>query len=260
MSVCQAVTEPPSRRIPVRRLFDVPIAAVTMADALSLVDEAIARRGSLLIGAVNAAKVVNMRRDAGLRTAVLRSDLILADGMAVVWAARLLGVGVPERVSGIDLMYGMLDRGRQRGYRVYCLGASEAVLADVTARIPAAYPGVVVCGAHHGYFGDKDEPVIVEAIRAARPDILLVAMSPPKKELFLARWAEHLGVPVMHGVGGAFDVLAGKVRRAPGGWQRWGLEWLYRVIQEPRRMWRRYLVTNTLFCTMVLVELLRPRR
>jgi SAM-dependent methyltransferase len=113
---------------------------------------------------------------------------------------------------------------------------------------------VVLAGRHHGYFPPEEEPAIARAIQAARPDILLVGMTSPRKERFLARWGSDLDIPVCHGVGGSFDVLAGKVRRAPRAWQRAGLEWLYRVLQEPRRLWRRYLVTNTLFCLLLLRE------
>ena len=227
-----------------------------MEQALTIVDRTIECRGRLLIGVVNAAKMVNMRRDEPLRRAVLSADMILADGMAVVWAARLLRHRLPERVPGIDLMHGMLRRGNERNYRVYCLGAAEEVLQSAVARIQADYPGVVMAGMRNGYFAPDEEPAVVADVVAARPDILFVAMSPPKKETFLARWSRQLDVPVCHGVGGAFDVLAGKVKRAPERWQRFGLEWLYRVKQEPRRMWRRYLVTNALFSAMVLGALL----
>src|SRR5262249_44219904 len=151
-------------------------------------------------------------------------------------------------------------RGAEHGYRVYCLGASEDVLVAAVNRIVADYPHVEVVGSHHGYFTSQEEPGIAAAIADAKPDILLVGMSSPKKEHFLARWSGQLSTPVCHGVGGSCDVLAGKVRRAPIGWQRLGLEWLYRVKQEPRRLWRRYLATNTLFCWIVLSELVGRRR
>jgi N-acetylglucosaminyldiphosphoundecaprenol N-acetyl-beta-D-mannosaminyltransferase len=228
-----------------------------MEDVLAQVDEAIARRRRLRIGVVNAAKLVNMRRDAALRQDVLSSDLILADGMSVVWASRLLRRPLPERVTGIDLMLGMLRRGAAMGHHVYCLGATQEVLDRVAARIATDYPGLVMAGRHHGYFGPDEEPTVAAAISNARADILLVAMTSPRKEHFMARWGDQLGVPVCHGVGGSFDILAGKVRRAPERWQRLGLEWLYRVGQEPRRLWRRYLVTNTIFCGMVLMTWLR---
>lgn len=237
---------------PVRHVVGVPVHALAMREVLSVAQDTIARRGRLLIGVVNAAKIVNMRHDKALSDAVLAADMVLADGTAVVWASRVLRQALPERVAGIDLMTELLTLGSERGYRVYCLGATEQVLAAVRDIIAARYPGVVLAGAHHGYFTDQDEPRVVEDIRAARPDMLFAAMSSPKKEMFLAHWSDRLGVPICHGVGGAFDVLAGKVRRAPPLWQRLGLEWLYRVRQEPLRLWRRYLVTNTLFCAMVL--------
>ena len=239
-----------------RQLFGYPVHALTMDEVLSCVDTTIKRRSRLLIGVVNAAKIVNMRRNPVLRDAVLRSDLILADGMSVVWASRLLGQSLPERVPGIDLMHEMLRQGRGRGYRVYCFGASQDVLDKTVARINERYPGVMIVGKRNGYYDAEDEPKIVEDISAARPDILFVAMSPPKKEIFLARWANELSVPVCHGVGGAFDVVAGKTKRAPVFWRRHGLEWLYRVVKEPRRMWKRYLVTNTIFVVLVMREFL----
>jgi N-acetylglucosaminyldiphosphoundecaprenol N-acetyl-beta-D-mannosaminyltransferase len=242
-----------------QEILGVPIDALTMEEVLDRVDKTIASRDRLQIGVVNAAKLVNMRRDPAIRADVLSCNLILADGVPVVWASRLLGRPLPERVAGIDLMLGMLRRGNEHRYRVYCLGASEDVLATAVARITADYPRVCLVGCHHGYFSSQEEPGLVAAIAGAKPDILLVGMSSPKKEHFLARWEDQLGVAVCHGVGGSFDVLAGKVRRAPLVWQRLGLEWLYRVCQEPRRLWRRYLVTNTLFCTIVVSELVRRR-
>jgi N-acetylglucosaminyldiphosphoundecaprenol N-acetyl-beta-D-mannosaminyltransferase len=242
---------------PRRELFGVPIAALTMDEALARVEHAIARRVPLHIGVVNVAKLVNMRREPKLRDAVLASDIIFADGMGVVWASRLLGQPLPERVTGIDLMHGMFDRGRRHGYRVYCLGATEAVLARAVAALGDAYPGVQIVGAHHGYFGRDDEAAIAAAVAATRPDILLVAMTSPRKEEFLARWNHVMGATVCHGVGGSFDVVAGEVERAPAAWQRLGLEWLYRVKQEPRRLWRRYLVTNTIFLGLLCVEVAR---
>jgi N-acetylglucosaminyldiphosphoundecaprenol N-acetyl-beta-D-mannosaminyltransferase len=242
---------------PVRDLLGVPVSALTMDDVLDRVDEAIAPRQRLRIGVVNAAKLVNMRRDAALRQDVLSSDLILADGMSVVWASRLLGRPLPERVTGIDLMLGMLRRAARKGHRVYCLGATQEVLDGVAEHIAGNYPGLQLAGRHHGYFGPAEESVVAAGIAAARADILFVAMTSPRKERFMARWGDQLAVPVCHGVGGSFDILAGKVRRAPKCWQRLGLEWLYRVGQEPRRLWRRYLVTNTLFSWMVLAAWLR---
>ena len=240
-----------------RDVLGIPVDALTMEQVLDRVDQAIAERSQLRIGVVNAAKLVNMRRDAMLQADVLSCDVILADGAPIVWASRLLGRPLPERVAGIDLMFGMLRRGNERKYRIYCLGASKDVLAAATARIVADYPAVTLAGQHHGYFGVDEERRVVASIVDTTPDVLLVGMTSPKKEHFLARWGDQLGVPVCHGVGGSFDILAGKVQRAPLAWQRLGLEWLYRVKQEPRRLWRRYLVTNSLFCAAVAWALIR---
>jgi N-acetylglucosaminyldiphosphoundecaprenol N-acetyl-beta-D-mannosaminyltransferase len=158
-------------------------------------------------------------------------------------------------VAGIDLMMGMLERGQKNGYRVYLLGATEEVNRTVAERITVDYPGVIVAGRRNGYFSADEEEAIANDIAQARPDVLLVAITSPKKEQFLARWSDRIKVPICHGVGGSFDVYAGKVKRAPLSWQRCGMEWLYRLLQEPGRMWKRYLVTNSLFCWLVVREM-----
>jgi N-acetylglucosaminyldiphosphoundecaprenol N-acetyl-beta-D-mannosaminyltransferase len=237
-----------------RQVLGVPIAAITMSEAIEHVQAAIAARRSLQIGVVNAAKLVNMRRDPDLRADVLACDLVLADGMAVVWASRVLGGALPERVAGIDLMFRMLERGNELGYRIFCLGATPEVLAAALAVFRRDYPSVVIAGSHHGYFSPQEEPAVAAQIASSKADILIVGMTSPRKEQFIARWGDSLGVTVCHGVGGSLDVVAGKVQRAPAAWQRLGLEWLYRVKQEPRRLWRRYLVTNTRFVSLVLSE------
>jgi len=151
----------------------------------------------------------------------------------------------------------MADR---RNLRIYFLGASEDVVSRVVACVQNLYPGVQIAGHRDGYFDlEREGPVIAEGIRVSSADILFVAMPSPKKENFLRRWIAEMEVPVCHGVGGSFDVLAGVVKRAPQWMQRAGLEWLYRVIQEPRRMWRRYLITNSKFLALSLWEIIRCR-
>jgi N-acetylglucosaminyldiphosphoundecaprenol N-acetyl-beta-D-mannosaminyltransferase len=241
-------------------LFGISVAAVTMEQVLPMVDAAVAARRPFQIGVVNAAKVVNMQRDPRLRDDVLASDIVLADGMSLVWASRIVGRPLPERVAGIDLMFRLLERAAEKQHRVYCLGATEDVLNAAVAAFRRRYPSLVIAGSHHGYFDVKEEAAVAEAIAASRADIVFIAMTSPRKEQFLAQWSRVLDVPVWHGVGGSFDVAAGKVERAPVLWQRLGLEWLYRVKQEPRRLWKRYLVTNTLFAQMLFREWLRRPR
>ena len=242
-------------RFPTVRIFDIPIKAMTMEQVLDLVHRAILASVPLQIGVVNAAKVVNMYRNPALNADVLSSDVILADGTSVVWASHILGAPLPERVAGIDLMMGMLERGQKNGYRVYLFGATEEVNRTVAEQITTDYPGVVVAGRRNGYFSADEEEAIANDISQSKPDILLVAITSPKKEQFLARWSDRVNVPICHGVGGSFDVYAGKVKRAPLSWQRCGMEWLYRLLQEPGRMWKRYLVTNSLFCWLIVREL-----
>ena len=238
-----------------RCLFGVTVHAVTLERALEICADAVQRDGLLRIGVLNAAKVVKLRRRPDLREALLACDLMLADGVAVVWASRLLGRPLPERVAGIDLFTNLLAAAGERGESVFILGAKQEVLDRVLEIIHERYPGVTVAGARHGYFSDEDEPAIAESIREAGADYLFLGMTTPKKEQFIGRWGATMGVKVCHGVGGSLDVMAGKVKRAPDHWQKLGLEWLYRVRQEPRRLWKRYLVTNTLFLGLLIREL-----
>ena len=202
---------------------------------------------------VNVAKIVNMRSDAALRESVLGCDIINIDGMGVVWGARFLGIPIPERVAGIDLFFRLLAEAEKRGETVYFLGAKEEVVEEAVKRLRSRFPRLAVAGWHHGYFWDNEETVVRE-IAKSRANMLFVAITSPRKEQFIHRWRDELGVSFAMGVGGTFDVVAGKVRRAPVWMQKAGLEWLFRFMQEPRRMWRRYLVTNAKFAKLIMQE------
>lgn len=242
-----------------RHVLGVRIDALTMTQALRRCTDAVEEQKYLCIGVVNAAKIIAMRRDEQLMQAVSRCHMILADGQSVVWASRLLRVPLPERVAGIDLFQVLLNEAEQRGSRVYFLGARADVLAEMLDRVSRDFPGLKVAGSRDGYFGPDDESEVAAEIRDAGADLLFVGMSSPKKELFLSRWGEATGASVVHGVGGSFDVLAGLTRRAPLWYQRHGLEWLYRAQQEPLRLGRRYLTTNTAFIALLAREMLRGR-
>ena len=230
-----------------------------MRDVMARIEASLDTGRQVRVGVVNAAKLVNMQRDQLLRDDVNSSDLVLADGMSVVWASRLLGQPLPERVAGIDLMFRLYEIADRRGFRVYCLGATEEVSATIEANLARDYPGLVLAGRRNGYFGTEDEEEVAAAIAAAKPDMLLVAMTSPKKENFMGRWSDTMNVPVVHSVGGSFDVYAGLVERAPERWQKLGLEWLYRVKQEPGRLWKRYLITNAKFIWEVFRDLIGAR-
>jgi N-acetylglucosaminyldiphosphoundecaprenol N-acetyl-beta-D-mannosaminyltransferase len=207
----------------------------------------------------NAGILCLMRRDPELADACRGGDLVLADGMSVVWALRGAGTPVPERVTGVDLMTGLLEAGARRGLSAYFLGAKEEVVQAIARRCAAEWPGLKVAGLRNGYFGPAEHPAIVEEIRAARPDVLFVGMPTPFKEVFAERYRTRLDVPVIMGVGGSFDVLAGHVRRAPPILRRAGLEWSWRLAMEPRKMWKRYLTTNTEFVWVASGEIIGRR-
>jgi len=227
--------------------------AATMAETVEAIDQRITAHQFTQHVVVNVAKVVTMRRDPILRASVEACDIINIDGMGIVWGARCLGHDVPERVSGVDLFQRLLVLAARRGYPVFLLGARQEIVEKVALTVSKQNPGLIIAGYNHGYFWD-DEKAIVEKIKRSEARLLFVAISSPKKENFINRWKDQLGVDFVMGVGGTFDVVAGKVKRAPEWMQKTGLEWLYRVIQEPRRMWKRYLVTNSKFAWLLLKE------
>jgi N-acetylglucosaminyldiphosphoundecaprenol N-acetyl-beta-D-mannosaminyltransferase len=207
----------------------------------------------------NAAHLCMMRGNPELRDACRAGDLIVADGMSVVWALRAAGVNVPERVAGVDLMTRLLEAGGREQLRVYFLGARPEVVARLADTAGSLYPGLVVAGYRDGYFAPADHEQLVEEIRRLAPHLLFIGMPSPFKEIWCYRYAERLGVPVMIGVGGAFDVLAGYIRRAPRWMQQIGLEWSWRLINEPRKLWKRYLTTNSEFLWLAGREIVSHR-
>lgn len=204
---------------------------------------------------VNVDKLVKASRDAGLKRIINDCALVNVDGMPVVWASRLLGKPLKERVTGVDLFEALMRRAAARGWRVFLLGAQEEVVSQVAATYQRKYPELVLAGWRNGYWqGEQEEAQVVERVRAARPDLLFVAISSPKKEEFLGRWQAAMRVPFAMGVGGTFDVAIGRVKRAPLWMQKAGLEWFYRFLQEPRRMFRRYFIEDVAFFWLFIKE------
>ncbi len=228
-----------------------------MSEVMVHIKHALDTGKSMAISVVNVAKVVNMRRDALLRESVESGDLILADGAPIVWLSKFKKKSLPERVAGIDLMFELFTLADTHNLRVFFLGAKPETLDKVVQIAREQYPQMVIAGHRDGYFSDDQAGDVAHEIRDARADILLVAMSSPKKELFMKQWSDEMNIPICHGVGGSFDVMAGVARRAPRWMQRTGLEWFYRFLQEPRRMWKRYLITNSIFMVMAIKEIFR---
>lgn len=249
--------EPAGRR---KTLLGIDLDALTLDETAQRCVAAVDGGERLEVGVVNAAKLVRMRRDPRLREAVTGCDLVVADGQSVVWASRILRNRLPERVAGIDLFVRLMAEAELRGLSVYFLGAKRDVLDTMIERLQQRFPALTIAGSHDGYFTDADAPAIADTIAESKAQLLFLGMTSPKKENFVAEYGERTGASVLHGVGGSFDVLAGVVKRAPESWQRHGMEWLYRALQEPRRLGRRYLTTNAAFVAMVLRELVRPSR
>ncbi|WP_020405757.1 WecB/TagA/CpsF family glycosyltransferase [Hahella ganghwensis] len=233
--------------------FGTTMHPITLQQTIDLIEQRIHANRFTQHVVVNVAKLVNMAKDDQLRKSIECCDIVNIDGMGVVWGARLLGYDVPERVAGIDLFIFLVEMAAERSIPIYLLGAKQAVVEEVALALQRQYAKLKVAGFHHGYFGE-DEEEVVSNIRNSGAKMLFVAISSPKKEIFINKWKVSLGVDFVMGVGGSFDVIAGKVKRAPLWMQRSGLEWFYRMLQEPRRMTRRYLKTNMAFIIMLIKE------
>jgi N-acetylglucosaminyldiphosphoundecaprenol N-acetyl-beta-D-mannosaminyltransferase len=247
------------QRDPSVQLFGLRLDNLSLEETVCRVNGFIANGGVHQHVVVNVDKIVKADRNPEIRAVVNSCDLVNVDGQIVVWASRLLGKPIKERVAGIDLMVRLLAEAAKRSYRLYFLGARKDVVECVVHEVRRRFPGAEIVGWRDGYFTAAEELDVAEEIARARPDILFVAITSPKKELFLARWKDRIQAPFVMGVGGSFDVVAGLVRRAPRWMQHAGLEWLFRLIQEPRRMWRRYLVEDVRFLWLLAREHSRTR-
>ncbi|MCX6095691.1 MAG: WecB/TagA/CpsF family glycosyltransferase [Candidatus Bipolaricaulota bacterium] len=215
-------------------LFGVGFHDLSLREAVACVEGMLgAAAGSRTVVTPNSASLLRSLKDRDLLAAYEQAGLVTADGVGVVWASRLLGVPLSERVCGIDLAESLLERAAIKGYRVFLLGGRPGVAERAAGRLEGRYPGLSIVATHHGYFEEDAEPIA--AIGEARPDILLVGMGVPRQERWMETAKGCLDVPLMIGVGGALDVWSGERRRAPRAWQRLGLEWLYRLLSQPRR-------------------------
>lgn len=238
-------------------LFDTPVDILTMDETILHAVNAMETRTRCQHVALNVAKLVNARTDKELDQDVRDSDIVGIDGMGIVLALKLAGHMVPERVAGVDLFERLMAVSADKGFRPYLLGATQDVLDRTQAELLRRHPALTFAGAQHGYFKPEDDARIAGAIAESRADCLFIAMPTPRKERFMRAFRDTMGVPFLMGVGGTFDVVAGHVQRAPEFYQKIGMEWLYRLLQEPRRMFWRYARTNAIFLRMLLPMLLR---
>ena len=235
--------------------LSIPVDALTMEQTIQEIDKRIQNNEHIQHVVINAGKVVAMQTNQALYDSVVNCNLINADGQSVVWAARFLGKYLPERVTGIDLMRNLVILAEAKGYKCFFLGAKEEVVSKVVALFSKKYSKDVIAGYRNGYFSTDEEAEVAQQIADSKANILFVAITSPKKEIFQNKYQDILGsVNFTMGVGGSFDVIAGVTRRAPRWMQKKGMEWFYRFIQEPRRMWHRYMVGNYRFVKLVLKE------
>lgn len=233
------------------KIMNTYVNALSLNETVDEVEKIIKARKPTQHVVINASKINLMENDSELADIVNACPLINADGASVVWAAKKLGVPLAERVTGIDLFQRLVEVSAKKGYGIYLFGAREEVVVKVKYIFEERYPGIRIVGWHNGYFSDADEPQIVADMAASGADVMFVAFSSPKKERWVHKYLDQLGIPFVMGVGGSFDVVAGVTDRAPKWMQDHGMEWFYRFIQEPRRLWKRYIVGNAKFVALV---------
>lgn len=216
-------------------ILNVMIDVVTMKEAVTVVKQFILQKKPHLVVTPNAEIVMMANKDKQLAHIINHADLVVPDGAGVVWAARYQGDNMPERVAGYDLVQNLLIEAAREKYRIYMFGGAPGIAEKAKKIAEERYPGVQIIGTRNGFFTKEDEPEIVNAIKGCQPDILLVALGVPRQEKWLYKYKEELKVPVAIGVGGTFDVMAGVVQRAPLWMQHANLEWLFRLLSEPKR-------------------------
>jgi N-acetylglucosaminyldiphosphoundecaprenol N-acetyl-beta-D-mannosaminyltransferase len=241
------------------RLFGLNVAVLSLSDTVRWIIRQIQLKQHLTHADINTFKVVQMKEIPGLRESVAHADLISADGMGIVWAARLLGKKLPGRVTGIDLMTELVVQAAELHKTIYLLGAKEEVVQKLARLYTERYGQGFVAGYRNGYFGEAEGHQIAQNIAQAKPDFLFVGMTSPRKENFLYHHQAILAeIPFKMGVGGSFDVLSGMISRAPRWIQKSGLEWLYRLSREPKRLLKRYTLDNLRFLILLLKEWMNP--
>jgi N-acetylglucosaminyldiphosphoundecaprenol N-acetyl-beta-D-mannosaminyltransferase len=217
-------------------LHGLHVHCVTMAQTLETIDQFIRSRDPHHVVTLDASMCVFVRDDADLKKIVSSAELITPDGAGILWACRKYGNPLPEKVSGVEIVEQLCSLSMEKGYRLFFFGAAPGVAKDAAVNMQLKYPGCAIVGARDGFFSSEDEPAIVEQIQSAQPDILCVALGIPKQEKWIAKYREELGVPVLIGVGGTFDVHSGRVKRAPKWMQKLSLEWLYRLAKNPKKI------------------------
>lgn len=227
---------------------------LNMEETVLAVDNYLMKNRPLHLMGINADKINELQKNERLKKIVNNCEIINADGISVVWASKKLGKPLKERVAGIDLMQELLKLAEKKKYKVYLLGAKEEVVKQTCHVVQNRYPGINVVGYRNGYFKQSDWPCIAEELKKCNAQLVFVGITSPLKEYFI-EYLQNQGLnSVFMGVGGSFDVISGNIPRAPKWVQKIGMEWMFRVLQEPGRLWKRYFIGNTRFITSVYRE------
>ena len=244
-------------------ILGVGISAINMKQTLAVIEQCISQDKQSYICVTGVHGVMESQRDSRLRSIHNRAELVTPDGMPLVWLGRVWGYPSVRRVYGPDLMLAVCQYSQERGYRHFLYGGAERVAKALAGKLQTRFPGLQIVGTYSPPFRpltDEEDAQVVEMINEARPDIVWVGLSTPKQEYWMASHIGKLRAPLLIGVGAAFDFHAGLKKQAPLWMQRNGLEWLFRLLAEPRRLWRRYLVNNPLFIMLILMQALGLRK
>lgn len=233
-------------------IFGIPFSKWGMQETVQYLTGAISARKPHQVITANPIMVMAALENPSYKQMMQQADLIVPDGSGVVWASRVGGDPVAERVAGFDLLHELMKEGERHRWRVYLLGASPEVVKEAANRLKMQYPGTEIVGYRDGYFGPEQDDEVIEGIRRTSPDLLFVARGADTQEPWIAKHKQRLAVPVMMGVGGSFDVISGRTKRAPKVFQKLRLEWLYRLIKEPTRF--RRMLALPKFAVRVLRE------
>ena len=241
--------------------FNLNICTLQLSELVDAINQSINYETKpLIISGVNAYAIVTSKKDTVYRDYLNNSDIINIDGFSIVIALRFLGYQIKERSSCPDLFHKLLELAELKKYCVYFLGAQKFIVDKAAENLKKRYPALKIVGIRSGYFNEDEENEIVTDILDKRPTMLFLGMSSPKKDAFAYKYSKKFNVPIILGVGGVFDIEAGTIKRSPIWFQKNGMEWLFRLIQEPRRMWKRYLIGNIEFIYLVLIEKYRMKK
>ena len=241
--------------------FDYKVDNLTMEETLLKIDNSIKSKQNIQHVVINVAKVVYGINNKLLKDSIQTADIVNIDGAGIIFGMKILGLKPKERVTGVDLMKELLKLSEKRGYTVYFLGSTNSILEKLLLNIKLKFPSLIIAGHRNGYWDNlEEEKVIVNKIADLKPNILFVGISSPKKEYFISSNKESLNSNLIMGVGGSFDIYADQTKRAPLFLQNHGMEWLFRIYQEPKRMWKRYLITNTKYLLLLIKELFSSKK